>query len=500
MNNKALLELQSKRGARVGVADATIETTIDDVINKCRKALEERSAEYRDLGVEEKQSVIKKIITDYIMNKKPMVRGYIISDVVPDVVGLLDTVIEAITDYDFLTEAIRDESITEIRGNGKEIKIERGGRVSDLVDSKGHILSFRSTEQQDVILKKLLQDVRLTKSNAVVNATTLEGYRLAAVDSSATGADPDDPLGDKYAAFVLRKFNKKKMSLGEIVKFGTMSDNMARTLIAIALSNSTLVTVGPTDSGKTTTNNAYLNAIKARKVIIQNPSEIDGRIKDATGRVINDVLHLEARDIENPRPEDPTPENLMDQSLRLSPAYMVFGELRKDIEFAYGVKLVLAGHPFNATYHSDSVEAALNRYVVAYAQASGLSEELAKKVITTQVNFIMVQHKLEDGSRKVLELAEVIGLNSDGSYNINMLYEFMPTEAEYDENDELVKINGIHRRVGKISDRIIKRLGLHGVKRSRYDFLTKEVNKEAPEEETYTGEGIEKYGTKKGGM
>lgn len=71
-------------------------------------------------------------------------------------------------------------------------------------------------------MRKFLGDTRLTPKDALISASTIEGYRIAAVHKSALSTDPNDPNGDKYHAFVLRKFKKTKMGLGDIVKYHTM--------------------------------------------------------------------------------------------------------------------------------------------------------------------------------------------------------------------------------------------------------------------------------------
>ena len=123
-----------------------------------------------------------------------------------------------------------DENIFEIRANGREIKVEIRGHVQDLLDKDGNIVRFDSPEQQEIIMRKFLGDIRLTPKDAIVNSRTIEGYRIAAVHNSALSPDPNDPVGDKYHAFVLRKFNKVKMGLDGVVKKQTLSDNMARLL------------------------------------------------------------------------------------------------------------------------------------------------------------------------------------------------------------------------------------------------------------------------------
>lgn len=498
MQTKELLELQTQRGAKIAAGGDTNTRTLDSVINDCRKAIEEASDQYRELSVADKKVTIKKIIIEYIMDNKPLVKGYIDGENKPDTLKLVDKLVEEITDYGILSAAMADEEVFEIRANGKEIKVEVSGHVTDLYDNDGNIVSFSSPEQQEIIMRKLLGDVRLTPKDALVNGRTIEGFRIAAIHSSAMSPDPNDPVGDQYHSFVLRKFRKTKMNLGDIVLKETMSDNMARLLALCTAGGLTFFTVGPTASGKTTTNNAILQSMPAttRTVLIQNPSEIDLRFKDETGRIYNDVLHLEAREIENPTASDPTMRNIMDHTLRLSPTFVCFGEIRTNPEFKQCMKIMQAGHPINTTFHAESSEGAIQRFQTAYLAESGNEpSHLALANIVGLVNIIIVQKIMRDGKRRIIQISEVVGVdpNDHDKPLLNDLYIYdIDRDPEYDEAGNIIKIHGNHRRVGKLSNRTITKLKLEGVANSRYDFLTKDVNK--AEVETYTGKNIDRYG------
>lgn len=496
MDQKRLLKIQTERGAKSESFETAVKT-IDTVVNECRKRIEEQSALYRDLNPIDKKEVIKRIIADYVMTVKPLVKDYIDSENRPDTLKLVDKLVEAITDYDILTQAMMDENIFEIRSNGKEIKVENRGHVEDLRDKDGNIVSWDSPEQQEIVLRKMLGDIRLTPKDALVNGSTIEGYRIAAVHSSATSLDPNDPGAPLYHSFVLRKFSKVRMSLPDIVAKHTMSDNMARLLALLPAGGLTFLTVGPTASGKSTTNNAILKAVPPylRTILIQNPSEIDLRMKDASGRVINDVLHLEAKDFENPTPNDPTMANEMNHILRLSPSLVCLGEIRSNEEFQLAMKILLAGHPINSTYHASSSAGAVSRFLTAYLAASSEPSELALSTITSHLDLIIVQRIMRDGFRRVIQISEVTGVDptNPNKPQINDLYRFEITEdPELDESGNVKLIKGIHRRVGKISQGLVDKLQLEGISSSRYDFLLDDTRPD--EVETYTGKNIEHYG------
>jgi pilus assembly protein CpaF len=498
MDAKTLLELQTQRGAKIGASGNVTTKSLDSVINDCRRAIEEQSAKYRNLSIEAKKEAIQHIIIDFVMQKKPMVVGYIDGENKPDTVKLVDKLVEDITDYGILASAMIDENIFEIRCNGKEIKVEENGHVKDLRNKDGNIVSFSSPEQQEIVMRKLLGDVRLTPKDALVNGRTIEGYRIAAIHSSALSPDPNDPSAEKYHAFVLRKFKKSKMNLSDIVTKGTLSDNMARTLALCPAGGLTFFTVGPTASGKTTTNNAILQAVPAttRTVLIQNPSEIDLRFKDHTGRVYNDVIHLEAAEKENPTPTDATMANCMDHTLRLSPTFVCFGELRTNKEFKQAMKIMQAGHPVNTTFHAETSNGAIKRFLTAYLAESGNEpSHLALSTIVGLVSIIIVQKIMRDGYRRVIQISEVLGVSPDNKDEalINDIYRFeIEGEPDYDAAGNVTLIHGQHKRVGKLSQVTERKLQLEGVSTNRYDFLLKDVDPN--EVETYTGKNIDNYG------
>ena len=260
MNIDRFAEITSARGASFKVSEVN-KKTFEYTLTECRKYINERSDQYRNLD-EGRRDKIKELILRFVNNAKYLVEGYETEDNKLDAAKLIEALTDNIQNYGILTEAMNDPDIFEIRGNGKEIWVEQGGRCQQLRDSSGNIVRFESAEQQETILRKMLGDVRLSPKDAIVNARTVEGYRLAVVHSSATGDDPEvDVSEDKYHIFVLRKFKKVKMDLGDIAKKKTMSDGMARLLALFMRGGLTFFTCGPTASGKSTTNNAIIRYV-----------------------------------------------------------------------------------------------------------------------------------------------------------------------------------------------------------------------------------------------
>lgn len=510
MNKQRLLELQTQRGTRVIGSEANIKS-FESVLNECRKLIQDKSEQFRNESTEDRQQKIRNNIINFVMelSKHALVEGYYSeADKKLETNMLIDRLTQEILDYGILTDAMRDPDVYEIRANGRELIAEVKGRCGPLKDRNGEYVRFNSVEEQDTILRKLMGDVRVSPKDAVVNARTIEGYRIAVVHSSALGDDPDNPTGDKYSAFVLRKFNKKKMDLSDIVAKHTVSDNMARFLSLMMAGGLTFFTCGPTASGKSTTNNAILQYVPndTRVVLLQNPSEIDLRKKDPeTGRIINDCIHLEYIEKANPGPHDPTSKHMMEQILRFSPTFVCFGEWRSNEEFKLGIQIAQAGHPINSTLHAKTAEGAVTRIQTAYLALSGNEPaSLALKDITDVVDIIIIQKIMRDGTRKVLDISEIGGVdpNNPDKPEVFPLFKFV-TDGEpiYNPDGTVKEIPGHHVRVGKLSKKLTDQMKLEGISTSRFDFMLTDPLKDSEgniiEKETYTGKNIRNYGMDK---
>lgn len=492
MRQSDYLELSSKRDVKKNVVSESNEQakSVDFVVSECRKFLNLNAHEYSNKEGDEKKSTLQNLINKFIENINYKVEGFITPDGKLNVNDLVSKLSQDITDYGILSSAIYDDDVSEIQINGKEIKVERKGHIEDYRDKADKIISFDSPTQQEVVFRRLLGDVRLSPKDTLANARTVEGYRIAAVHHSAIAMDTLVQSNNGYNYAVIRKFKKNKMPIQQLVKFKTLSDNMAKFLGTMIEGGSTFLTVGPTASGKTTTNQSILDTTPndLRTLLIQNPSEIDLARRDGTGRVINNVIHLEARSIENPTESDPTMENFMNQALRLSPTFISFGELRSDGEFARAMTAALAGHSFNCTFHAEDSYGAMMRYATAYSAGSGSDRETVIINLTGVVNFIIVQKIMRDGTRKILQITEVLGTKKDDKSEpeLNDLYIYDVGETIYDENKNIVSITGTHKRVGKLSDASVKKFKLNGVDPDKYSFLLDDPNDY--EVETYTGD------------
>lgn len=380
---------------------------------------------------------------------------------------------DEIMNYKAITDLMFDNTVDEIRiNNHKTIFYERKGKTyrSDKC--------FENVEELQHVLAKLIGDkARLNKSTPFVNSRTPEGWRINATDASIS------PIND-YTA-VIRKFKQKdeKLQLVDIIEGKTLSDNMANLLRILPQARFSFLTVGSTGSGKTVTNEIICRGIPYldRQVYIENPCELTPEVLDENGNIINDFIQLWANSEEkNPGPTDPTPNNLVENSLRQTPVWIILGEARSDEEFAVLLKAARTGHNVVTTYHAKDSKDAIMRYLIAYlAVSSNVPAELALKSICSAFKFIISVEKLSDGSRRIMQITEILGSRGLDP-KLNDIYIF---DIEKVEDDGTIR--GKHKRVGKLSEETIQQMRKKGIPDSYYKLYTTEPTDK--EEETYNG-------------
>lgn len=452
--------------------------TFEESLKQCQQYISKVASNfYRRIDdPKKKREMTERYIIDYVETQKPDVEGY------ENLGDLRNALIDEITHYGPITDAMEDAEIDEIRANGPyQIFVEKYGKTEQWDKC------FTDKEHMERIVAKLIgvSKVRMTPRTPMVNARTIDGYRV-----NATHADIS-PYGNP--AFVIRKFKKGTMSPDKMIRDKSFSINMFKLLSLIPRADMSWMTVGPTGSGKTTLNEVLIKQIDplCRIITIENPSELRllrYKNNDPNEKVINDVLQYESV----PEDDDSSPatmENLLINAMRQSPHWIGPGELRSPGEFATALRAAQTGHYFFTTLHAEGDKEAIYRFLTAYLIQSDEPAELALRNICSAVKFVVFQEKLADGTRKVTSISEIVG--SDGlSPIVNQLYEFECIDVEDDQQTGKVKnIIGRHKRVGCISETLQQKMLKSGIKRSKFEFLTRPVDPN--EEEVYNTDGFE---------
>lgn len=453
-------------------------TTIqfEEALELCQKYITKVAthAFRRETDPARKREMTKAFINEFVDSQKPVVEGYY------ELTALKHALTDEITHYGPITKAMEDPAIDEIRINGPEqIFVETGGRTLPWEPY------FIDREHLERIISKLLgvSKVRLTPKVPMVNARTIEGYRVNATHADISPYD--------MPAVVIRKFSKKSITPETMIKNESFSVNMFKLLSLLPKADLSWITVGPTGSGKTTLNEILVKEINplARIITIENPSEMRLLRREGGGehgRVINDVLQYESV----PDEDDASPatmENLLINAMRQSPHWIGPGELRTPGEFATALRAAQTGHFFFTTLHAEGDREAIYRFLTAYLMASNEPAELALRNICSAVKFIIFQEKLADGTRKVTSISEVLG--SEGLEPIvNPIYKFISEDVQEEEGTHRVlKIIGKHKRVGQLSEKVQQTMIKAGIKRSKFEFLTRPPEDDEIEEYTPNG-------------
>lgn len=461
-------------------------TTIsfEEALELCQKYITKvaTNAFRRENNPVRKREMTKAYINEFVDSQKPTVQRPAENNPY-DLIALKKALIDEITHYGPITKAMEDPLIDEIRVNGPDqIFVESSGKTHSWEQH------FSDREHMERIISKLIgvSKVRLTPKVPMVNARTIEGFRVNATHAEISPYD--------QPAFVIRKFSKQTITPEIMMHNESFSINMFKLLTLIPQADLSWITVGPTGSGKTTLNEILVKQINplSRIITIENPSEMRLIRREGDtehGRIINDVLQYESV----PDEDDSSPatmENLLINAMRQSPHWIGPGELRTPGEFATALRAAQTGHYFFTTLHAEGDEEAIYRFLTAYLMVSNEPAELALRNICSAVKFVIYQEKLADGSRKVTSISEILG--SEGlKPKINQIYKFDCEDVEEEEGTRRVlRIIGTHKRVGKLSEHVQQMMLKAGIKRSRFEFLT--VDPSEDEKEVYT---FNEYGT-----
>lgn len=405
------------------------------------------------------------LIENFVNRHEVPVDGYLTDTGLVDKQRLLDAVVDYITGLGVLKKAFEDPDIDEIQINDcKTIFVVDRGVTKHLCDEKGQPLQFFENSEIHTLLIRLIDDgtgqmPQFTDGIPILNTKTAkEQYRVSAVHYSANARDSD--LGNQpITTVVIRKFRKVKLTMDDLVKTDTLTAKMARFLQLLSLADITLFCVGKTGSGKTTLLNIIGSTIPKNKriLLVQNPTEISFFERDNYGRNERNAVHWEVHDVASKEKDaiyTPTMENLMSNTLRFTPEVTIIGEARTKGEFEQIKRSIQMGQPVMGTFHAADSQEAIGRMAT---EVGGDFFE-AKTLFSTNVDIIISQFRYRDGTRRVLEISEILGVNEDGSIKVNTLFEFVETgRITKNPKNGLPHAIGYFKQVNPISEKLQKK-------------------------------------------
>ncbi len=366
--------------------------TTKNARNDYAKVIEETHREVASMlakldNVTEKD--VESLINEYLTENYPEIgrndRTYISKSIQNEITGLGP-----------LEELINDSTVSEIMVNGpNQIYVERKGKLV-LSDVK-----FQDEEHVRRIIDRIVTPLgrRIDDSNPMVDARLKDGSRVNAIIP---------PLALCGSTITIRKFSDTPLTIENLMKFGSLSPEMAGFLEAGVRGKLNILVSGGTGSGKTT----LLNVLSAfiphdeRIVTIEDAAEL---------KLMQDhVVSLESRPANLEGTGAITIRDLVKNALRMRPDRIVVGEVRGG-ETLDMLQAMNTGHDGSlTTAHANSARDALARIETMVMMAGmDLPVTAIRQQCAGALDLVVQQARLRDGSRKITSICEITGMEGD---------------------------------------------------------------------------------------
>jgi len=407
----------------------------DEIWTKIRKKAQdaamlnvprEKLGQYRD-------TESKKIIRAQVLK--------VVESEIPDLdhtqkINLIEKLTNEISGYGPLEKILDDEDVTEII-------VERFDRIVIEIDGELREIGtkFDDEEHLRLVVERIIAPLgrRLDWASPIVDGRLPDGSRVCAVAP---------PVAVNGTQLTIRKF-KSNISINKLIEFGALSEEIRDALKACIQARMSIVVSGGTGSGKTSFLNALSEYIPRHLSIItiENPVELQlnhPRVRQWEARPAN---------IEGKGEIDML--SLVLTGLRSRPDIIIVGEVRGKEAFAL-LQALNTGHDGSmTTLHANNTSDAMKRLISMVTSAGYYSPDLVPNFVASGIDIIVHLSRMQDNSRKVAEIAEVIG-EKDGNILINPLVTF---ETEGMVNG---KLQGYWKNTGNAFTReeVLKRKGI----------------------------------------
>jgi pilus assembly protein CpaF len=309
---------------------------------------------------------------------------------------LFRAIVDEILGYGPIEPLLADPTVSEVMINGPHlVYAERKGRLTETgteFDDNEHVLRII-----DRIVRPLGR--RVDRKSPMVDARLPDGSRVNAIIP---------PCAIDGPSLTIRKFSQDKLTIEDLISFGSVTPQMAELLQASVRARLNIVVAGGTGSGKTTLLNILSSFIPEgeRIVTIEDAAELQLRQKH--------VVRLETQPADLDGTGEVSIRMLVRNSLRMRPDRIVVGEVRGG-EALDMLQAMNTGHDGGlTTVHANTPRDTLARLETLVLMAGmDLPLKVVRAQIASAINVIVQIARLRDGSRKVVNLAEVQGMEGD---------------------------------------------------------------------------------------
>jgi len=309
---------------------------------------------------------------------------------------IFNEILDEMTGFGPIQPLLDDPDVSEVMVNGpKKIFIEKAGKVT----KSG--ITFDDDDHVERIIDRIISPLgrRVDADSPTVDARLPDGSRVNAVIR---------PVAIDGPCITIRKFKKDKLSIQQLVEFGSITQNMGEFVRACVLAHLNIVVSGGTGSGKTTLLNVLSSFIQEseRIITIEDAAELQLQ-QDHVLRMETKVANVDGRG-------SVTIRDLVRNSLRMRPDRIIVGECRGG-ETLDMLQAMNTGHDGSlTTLHANTPRDALSRMETMVLMAGmDLPLKVVRQQIASAVDLIIQQTRLKDGARKVTAITEVVGMEGD---------------------------------------------------------------------------------------
>ena len=385
-----------------------------------------READYYDTKAQVFSALIETIDLSQLSKLESDAAREEIRDIVNDIISiknfamsiseqeeLLEDICNDVLGYGPLEPLLARDDIADIMVNGADKTfIEVGGKMLE------SDIRFRDNAQLLSICQRIVSQVgrRVDESSPICDARLPDGSRVNIITS---------PLAIDGTALTIRKFKKDKLTLDQLVKFGSITPEAAVLLQIIGRIRCNLVISGGTGSGKTTLLNCMTAYIDKDERVITCEDSAELQLQQPH------VVRLETRPPNIEGEGEITMRDLVKNCLRMRPERIIVGEVRGPEVFDL-LQAMNTGHDGSmGTIHANTPRECLSRMESMIAMGGfTLPTKTVREMITTSVNVVVQAARLRDGSRRITHITEVLGMEGDVIITQDLVrYEIMGEDA-----------------------------------------------------------------------
>ena len=397
---------------------------------------------------------------------RELVKSYIQKHLENNHLGVEDTEQEELceliygemTGFSFLTKYLYRDDVEEININQwKDVKVTYSN--GEILPCKEH---FNSPQHAIDVIRRMLH-----KSGMIFDSaqTIVVGHLSNKIRITVMGDGVIDR--DKGLSASIRIVNPQKLTKQQFVDYGTATAEMLDLLAACYCHGVSMCITGATSSGKTTLMSWILGQVPYNKRIVtleQGCREFDLTVEDGEGNVLNNVVHLVTRFSDDPK-QNITLVKLLETTLTINPDCVAVAEM-KGAESMQAINAANTGHSVITTIHANSCADTYYRMVTLCKQSYDMDDSTLMGLATKAFPIVAFAKKLEDNSRRLMEISECEYLpgstrSGENRQRMRTLYRFNITDNRIVEGK--AKIIGHYEKVEPPSEGLLKRLRENGM-------------------------------------